>query len=74
MSAIAIGATSARAQAVRPGASQRSANRQASGNRPPLAVSLWLLVAVIGGLAGAIGLIYTSWRNSDLVRRRTATN
>lgn len=38
---------------------------------PPRPV--WLLIAIAASLAGGTGLVYTAWRNADLVRRRRAT-
>lgn len=58
------------APSVRIGPSQPPATRQLTHSLLPR--SLWLLIAAACGLAGGIGLVYSGWRNFDLVRRRRA--
>lgn len=40
----------------------------------PAARLSWLLIAVAAVLAGGIGLVYTGWRNADLIARRRREN
>lgn len=40
----------------------------------PAARLPWLLIAVAAVLAGGIGLVYTGWRNADLIARRRREN
>jgi hypothetical protein len=54
-------------RAIRVAAPSKSVSLDSTGTAARLS---WLLIAVAAVLAGGIGLVYSGWRNADLIARR----